>query len=756
VEDRKQFVQLLLDLLSKKEALLSITAKLSSTLNLTALIESTVSTLPELLDADRASLFVVDEERQELWSKVALGLENQEIRFPLDKGIAGSIVRQGKLVNIEDAYADPDFNRDIDRQTGYQTKSILGIPIRNPQGVVVGVVEIINKNAGNFTRSDEVVLQGIGDVLAISLENSLLYERTYRQQKQVENLLKVANLLSSELDLDVLISTIMEKASEMVHADRASLFLIDHETQQLWSKVAQGTQEIRFPMTQGVAGQVATTGKSLNIIDAYQSPLFNKEVDVKTGYRTKTILCVPIRNISGELMGVTQVINKEQGVFTAADEEMLTAFSSQASISLENAQLYERTLNLKNFLDSILQNLSTGVLTLDQDEKLTTANQAAQKILALPNQQWQGAAAADILGQGAADLLDKFRQTLEHNTRIEEYDADYHTATGDPISINLVAQPLNDQITNEKLGVVVLVEDMTKEKRQRSMISRFLSKDIAERFLQEDWSTLMKGSKIEVTVLFSDIRSFTSITEANDAGEIVEMLNEYFSYMVDAIFTHGGTLDKYIGDAIMALFGAPIPNPDNAFQAIQGALEMKDQLAKFNLQRQKNNFFPIRAGIGLSSGEVLCGTIGSEKKMEYTGIGDDVNLAFRLEGTTKTYGVDIIISEFTYEKVVDRILVRELDKIRVVGKDIPVRIFELLGLKEDGLDSQDEAAVGYYHLGLEAARNREFGEAVESFRKVLKIWQEDQASQIWLKRCEEYMIFTPGDAWDGSFDLHEK
>jgi adenylate cyclase len=250
VEDRKQFVQLLLDLLSKKEALLSITAKLSSTLNLTALIESTVSTLPELLDADRATLFLVDEERQELWSKVALGLENQEIRFPLDKGIAGSIVRQGKLVNIENAYAHPDFNRDIDRQTGYQTKSILGIPIRNPQGVVVGVVEIINKNAGNFTRSDEVVLQGIGDVLAISLENSLLYERTYRQQKQVENLLKVANSLSSELDLDVLISTIMEKASEMVHADRASLFLINHETQQLW-RVAQGTQEIPYPHDAG-------------------------------------------------------------------------------------------------------------------------------------------------------------------------------------------------------------------------------------------------------------------------------------------------------------------------------------------------------------------------------------------------------------------------------------------------------------------------------------------------------------------------
>jgi len=755
-ESQESAIAQVLDLLSKKDTLLELTSSLSHTLDLSALIKEAVFKISKMLDADRASLFLIDWEKKEFLSKVAEGVETQEIRFPLTSGIAGEVVSQGKSINLEDAYDSPIFNREIDKETGYRTRSLLCAPVTNRNNQIIGVVQVINKKEGAFTDGDEEILADLSVILALSLENSLLYEKVSEQQRQVESLLRVANALSSELDLDSLIQTIMNKASEIVDADRATLFLIDSETKELWSKVAHGAKEIRFDMSQGIAGKVAVSGKTLNIPDAYEHPLFNKAIDVKTGYRTKTILCVPIRNTEGKVTGVTQVINKRSGVFSVIDEQMLTAFSAQAAIALENAQLYERTLNLKNFLDSVLQNLSNGVVTLDTEERITMANQAALKILQLPEKEWEKAKAVDFFGEHASELLEKFRKVLSENTKIEEFDADYHTTRGESMSINLVVEPLCDQLSGQKLGTVGIFEDMTKEKRQKSMISRFLSKDIAERFLEEDWSTLMKGINTEVTILFCDIRNFTSITESNSAEEVVDMLNEYFTHMVDAIFSCAGTLDKYIGDAIMAIFGAPIKDPDNARNAVLASLKMKKALRTFNASREKRGLFSLRFGVGLSTGNVLCGTIGSEKKMEYTGIGDRVNLASRLEGANKVYGTEIIISEHTEAKIGDEFRLRELDKIKVKGKDIPVRIFEVLGEKDEVLADDVEELVGHFTSAIESIKLRDFGTAAEHFQTALRVRPEDKASKIWLDRSEQFMVLPPPESWDGSFEFTEK
>ena len=177
----------------------------------------------------------------------------------------------------------------------------------------------------------------------------------------------------------------MARTTEAMRADRSTLFLVDAKRRELWSKVAQGMEraEIRFPMHVGIAGHVATTGETLNIPDAYEEPRFNKDVDRLSGYRTHTILCMPLRNASGAVIGVMQCLNKQDGAFAAEDEALLGALCSQAAIALENARLFEEVVAIKNYNESILRSMATGVLTLDADGRVTTINPAALRILDL-------------------------------------------------------------------------------------------------------------------------------------------------------------------------------------------------------------------------------------------------------------------------------------------------------------------------------------------------------------------------------------
>lgn len=202
------------------------------------------------------------------------------------------------------------------------------------------------------------------------------------------------------------------------------------------------------------------------------------------------------------------------------------------------------------------------------------------------------------------------------------------------------------------------MEDISDEKRLKSTMYRYMTQELAEQLMENPDAAKMGGDRKAVSVLFSDIRSYTSLTENLKAEEVVEMLNEYFESMVDAVFSFKGTLDKYIGDAIMAVFGSPLPLADHEWMAVQSALEMRQRLVAFNLNRTEKNQDIIRIGIGINSDTVISGNIGSSKRMEFTAIGDGVNLGSRLESASKIYGTDIIISGNTYKPCASRIRAR--------------------------------------------------------------------------------------------------
>ncbi len=323
-------------------------------------------------------------------------------------------------------------------------------------------------------------------------------------------------------------------------------------------------------------------------------------------------------------------------------------------------------------------------------------------------------------------------------------------------SINLTVNPLTNPEGGVRGGLVVL-EDISREKRMKTTMYRYLNPHVAEQVMALGEDALMVGERKDVTILFSDIRGYTTLTENLGAAEVVSLLNEYFETMVEAVFNHEGTLDKFIGDALMAVFGAPLPLTENhAWKAVQAALEMRKRLEEFNLRRIIQAQPQIHIGIGLSSGEVVSGNIGSHKRMDYTVIGDGVNLSSRLEGVTKEYGCDIVLSEFTYQLCSDRIWVRQLDKIRVKGKHQAVNIYELISDRATPLDSITQDFLSHYHAGRAAFTSRNFKDAIFCFEAAKTLRPQDHAVNMHLERARNYLIEPPNESWDGVWTMSSK
>jgi adenylate cyclase len=574
--------------------------------------------------------------------------------------------------------------------------------------------------------------------------------------REEQRILEVSHDLAGELHLDVLIARIMNATTELLGAERSTLFVYDGKADELFSRYAEGldTREIRIPAHQGIAGAVFATGRVENIADPYADPRFNPEIDRHTGFRTQSILCMPIVNKAGARIGVTQVLNKRGGVFTAKDEARLRACTAPIAVCLENAQLFDDVLNMKNYNESILKSTSNGIVTLDAEARIVTANDAALALLQARREALVGAPANDVFAGPNAWIAESLAKTERTGETALAIDAQIARADGEAASVNLTAMPLID-IAETRIGSMLVLEDITSEKRVRSTMARYMSKEVADQLLAAGEAEL-GGKDQKVSILFSDVRSFTTISEALGARETVSMLNEYFTEMVDVIFQHGGILDKYIGDAIMALFGAPFNGAEDADNALAVANDMMVRLAALNRRRAAGGRKPLDIGVGISTGDVVVGNIGSAKRMEYTVIGDSVNLASRLEGVNKYYGSKILLSEFTVRELKRPALLREVDLMRVKGKDRPVAVYESLGYRGEERDGALGAMLDAYGRGLAAYRARDWAGAVAAFDAALRAEPADGVSRMYLERCGIYAASPPPADWDGVWVLKEK
>ncbi len=741
--------------LVQAQMLLNVSSTVAAFETLDEMLSALVDMTTDAVGADRGTIFLNDSETGELYSRVAHGNLKREIRILNNRGVAGHVFTTGNGRIVCDAYADEHFDGSVDEQTGYRTKDILCVPIRTVRGDIIGVAQTLNNQRGGFVEKDLLLLESMTMQAAVALQSTQMVEQMRKSRLKEMEFFDVISEITSEIDLGTILGKVMAQATKMLNAERSTFFLNDEKSGELFSKIGEGlgATKIHFPNHLGIAGNVFTSGKTVNIPYAYADLRFNPAFDKETGFFTRSILCVPVINKAGKTIGVTQVLNKRRGTFTKEDASRLKAFTAQVSIALENAKLFDDVQNMKNYNQGMLESMSNGVVTLNAEGKIVTCNAAGLRIMKVSSE--------DIIDQPSEAfftgpntwILEKVRRVEGTQTSDVVIDAEIEFG-GEKVSVNLTALPLLN-LEIEKIGTMIIIEDISTEKRMKSTMSRYMDPGLADQLLGGA-ENFLGGKSATVTVLFSDIRGFTTLTEELGAQETVSLLNEYFTLMVECLQREEGMLDKFIGDAIMAAFGVPIPHDDDADRAVRTAISMIKTLNVWNNERSIVGKPLVNIGIGINTDVVVSGNIGSQKRMDYTMIGDGVNLAARLESACKQYSAKILISENTYGKLHGTYRSREIDRVVVKGKTEPVGIYELLDYHNDETLPHLMDSLNNFKNGLSLYRAGKWAGAIDAFRESLSLNKEDTLSRIYIDRCNHLKKNPPGDDWDGVWVMTSK
>lgn len=332
------------------------------------LIRRIVHMASKVMKADRATLFLVDHETGNLWSKVALGEGTRTLTVQRGEGLAGYALEHDEILNLPDVYEDPRFNRETDRRTGYRTKSMLCGPVKNGQGDTVGVIQVINKLFGDFDDEDIALFRAFAYQAAVAVDNYFLYDRLHTANERMTVMLDVLNAVTQTRNMAALIGKVIEKTITIIQCERASFFVHDEQKAELWSLKATGDnlEEIRFPADTGIAGACLAKKNLIIVPKAYDDPRFNATVDQKTGFRTRNLLAAPVLDRNGKVIAVVEAINSVGPEFEVHDQELLSVIASQLGEALKKAALLDE-LHQNN------QGLSTQNFNLERTVEARSA-----------------------------------------------------------------------------------------------------------------------------------------------------------------------------------------------------------------------------------------------------------------------------------------------------------------------------------------------------------------------------------------------
>ena len=510
-----------------------------------------------------------------------------------------------------------------------------------------------------------------------------------RRKEERDNLLALAGIgqvVNSSLKLDDVLRIVMDTIVRLTGAERGFLML-RNEKGDMAIDIARNLEQetlndTEFAISRTVVNRVITQGQPVLTTNAQEDPRFDSQESVIT-LNLRSILCVPLK-VKGELTGVIYADNRiRTGLFTRSDLELLSAFANQAAVAIENARLFEsvrKTLSqvteLKNLMDDIFASIASGVITADLEDRITLANQAAESIL--------GKQAEELIGRKITDIpplcesnidehLDYVRRTdrqligMELNPELPE---------GGSLSWSYNLSPLKDAV-NTTRGVAIVLEDLTEKKRletQRKLFERMVSPAVIKHI--DAGQLQLGGDRIMITTLFADIRGFTSFGENHDPEQLIAVVNQYLGAAANAILTQEGTIDKFLGDAVMAFFNAPIPQPDHALRAVNAALSI--QRTTRTMKSALPLDFQPTFGIGIHTGEAVLGLIGTQQRMEYTAIGDSINTAKRLQENAAPG--QILISADVYQTVHQFVKAFPVAPVHAKGKRVPIQVYEVVDL----------------------------------------------------------------------------
>jgi len=507
------------------------------------------------------------------------------------------------------------------------------------------------------------------------------------ERKNLLALIEIGQVINSSLELDQVLRIVMDNIIKLTEAERGFLMLRDdsgHMTTRIarnWEQ--ESLNESEYAVSRTVIQRVIDTGEAILTTNAQEDPRFGGQESI-IAFNLRSILCVPLK-VKNDLIGVIYTDNRiRSGIFTESERDLLGAFANQAAIAIDNARLFaslRRTLaevtELKNMMDNIFASIASGVITADIDDKVILCNRAAENILGQTIPQILGRKIDDILPSIANDLIPQVASVRNTDTPIADFEIRHSLPQRGLVDWRFNLSPLKDADQTTQ-GIAIVLDDLTERKRleaQRKLFERMVSPAVIQQL--DPNSLALGGKRTDITVLFADIRGFTSFSETLSPEQLVSVLNRYLAAGAECVLDEEGTIDKFLGDAVMAWFNAPIPQPDHTLHAVRAALKLRDRIAELHAVLPPEAHLAF--GVGIHYGDAVLGLIGTEKRLEYTAIGDSVNTTKRLQENAGKN--QIVISQAAYERVKDQINVLQMEPMTVKGKREVIPVYEVLGLK---------------------------------------------------------------------------
>jgi PAS domain S-box-containing protein len=533
------------------------------------------------------------------------------------------------------------------------------------------------RNTSEDLRHLETTLAQIGEKI----------EAFQREHSNMLALADVGQVINSSLELDEVLTIVMDNIVRLTKAERGFLMLRDEKGEMVtrmarnWEMESINSSELT--VSRSVVGRVIESGEPIITTNAQEDQRFIGQESI-VAFNLRSILCVPLK-VKNDLIGVIYADNRiRTGIFAESERNLLVAFANQAAVAIENARLFsslkhtlEEVTGLKNLMDNIFASIASGVITADIGNQITLTNRAAENILGSTSNDIIGHLLNDTLAAISTELEPHLAEVRETDKAIVDLEISHHSPTRGNVDWRINLSPLKDA-GQKTQGVAIVLDDLTERKKleaQRRLFERMVSPAVIE---QLDPNSLQLGGKrTNITTLFADIRGFTSFSESQEPEKLVKILNRYLASMADAVLAQEGTIDKFMGDAIMAWFNAPIPQPDHTLRAVKTALMIRESVENLykELPADEHLFF----GVGIHCGDAILGLIGTEKRLEYTAISDAVNTAKRIqENSAKN---QILISKVAYERVKKEVDAKPHAEMAVKGKTQPLEVYEVLGLK---------------------------------------------------------------------------
>jgi adenylate cyclase len=500
-------------------------------------------------------------------------------------------------------------------------------------------------------------------------------------------LAKIGGVVNSSLELDEVLRIVMDNIVRLTRAERGFLML-RNEKGEMITQVARNWEQESIKSSEAATSRtiiqkVIETGEPIITTNAQEDQRFVGQESI-VALNLRSILCVPLK-LKNELIGVIYADNRiRSGIFAETERNLLVDFSNQAAVAIDNARLFaslRQTLAevtaLKNLMDNVFASIASGVITADIQNQVMLCNRAAEAILGMSMPNILGHSLDEVLASVSKDLGSHLAGVLSTDRPVIDLEISHNDPKRGNMDWRLNLSPLKDA-GQKTQGIAIVLDDLTERKKleaQRRLLERMVSPAVLDQL--DPNSLQIGGKKLDITILFADIRGFTSYSEKQTPENLVAVLNRYLAAAADAVLEQEGTVDKFLGDAIMAWYNAPLPQPDHTLRAVKTALAIRDSIAKLHRELPKEAHLDF--GLGIHYGEAVLGLIGTEKRLEYTAIGDSINTTKRIqENSAKN---QILISREAYERVKKQVDAKPFTPLMVKGKTQPLNVFELLGLK---------------------------------------------------------------------------